>query len=110
LIQALACVMRDNCRVSDVACRYGGDEFVIILPDTDIAQTQRMARRLSRRISSDRGLHAIAEAPLARSVGAAARGPGETIRAETLVERADAALYSSKKSGQGRFMMYSDAA
>jgi diguanylate cyclase (GGDEF)-like protein len=99
-------------RGADVACRYGGDEFAIILPDTPASEALVVADR----IRADIGnvftrepvghLHLVVTA----SGGLATYGPGIT-SCEQLVEAADRALYRAKAAGGGRVVaLRSDAA
>ncbi|MDP9429436.1 MAG: GGDEF domain-containing protein [Actinomycetota bacterium] len=84
LLQALAAEWSAQLRMSDLLGRYGGDEFVLSLPDTDAARTEDLLARL-------RAAH-----PAAWSAGTATARPGDTL-AELLV-RADADLYRTKNS------------
>jgi diguanylate cyclase (GGDEF)-like protein len=110
VLQTFSTILKDNCRVSDIACRYGGDEFALILPATDAAQTQRLARRLSRQIKTHRTLHGMVEGRVDASLGAAATGPGDSSDAEALLDQADAALYRSKAAGRGQVVLGQPAA
>ncbi len=87
-------------RPDDVVSRHGGDEFLVILRDADIA----IARSVSERIRSN-----LRRSPLALrtgnvavtvSIGFAVNDPTETITADTLVQRADQALYHTKHRGR----------
>ena len=46
LLRQLAQVMRDKLRKSDISCRYGGDEFVLVLPDSSVADTQQRMEQI----------------------------------------------------------------
>ncbi len=87
----LADVVRVNCRDIDTAARYGGDEFVLILPEADVRAARRVAGRIRERLAQD------SEKPqLSVSIGAAIfPQDGETI--ETLLAAADRALYEMKR-------------
>jgi diguanylate cyclase (GGDEF)-like protein len=101
VLKDLAAAMGETVREGDIACRYGGEEFVVIMPGTGREEAAAAAERL-------RGL--VAERPLPRdarlsvpvtiSVGVAELRPGEG--AEALVERADAAMYEAKRRGKNR--------
>ena len=92
-----------NVRGIDLACRYGGEEFVVAMPDTDIAFATNIAERLRQsiettpvRISRDPGALKITI-----SIGIA-RAEGGDDTAEKLLHRADQALYRAKRSGRNR--------
>lgn len=93
-----------NIRGIDMACRYGGEEFVVLMPDTDIDAAEIVANRL---------LHAIGEAPVTVktaagaltvtcSIGCTTSTAADT--AESLLKRADDALYEAKTGGRNRII------
>ncbi|HEX4027611.1 MAG TPA: PleD family two-component system response regulator [Rhizomicrobium sp.] len=92
-----------NVRGIDLACRYGGEEFVVAMPDTDMAFAYNIAERLRQsiettpvRISRDPGALKITI-----SIGIAkAEGEGDT--ADALLHRADQALYRAKRTGRNK--------
>jgi diguanylate cyclase (GGDEF)-like protein len=88
-------------RKTDQAGRYGGEEFVVLLPETDLSEALLLAQRLSRRIS-DTVITPEHDAPMpvTVSVGVAALAPDET--GEELIHRADQALYRAKQNGRNR--------
>jgi two-component system, cell cycle response regulator len=86
----------------DLACRYGGEEFVVVMPDTDMAVATVVAERLRRRIASEpfpiqQGAHTI---EVTISIGIAALGHDEN--AAMVIKRADQALYRAKRDGRNR--------
>jgi two-component system cell cycle response regulator len=93
----------------DLACRYGGEEFVVVMPDTDIAMATMVAERLRRRIAIEPfpiNQHArTIQATI--SIGIAAMRSCEERPAE-IIKRADQALYRAKREGRNRVV--SDAA
>src|SRR6267143_972981 len=101
-IVALADAVREELRDTDFAARYGGDEFVVLLPQTNDPQGAQFAERLRRRlvqVSQDAGL------PVRGSIGVAAVNADEldsADAAEDLLRRADEALYRAKRSGRDR--------
>jgi len=101
-IVALADAVREELRDTDFAARYGGDEFVVLLPQTNETQGAQFAERLRRRlveVSQDAGL------PVRGSIGVAAVNADEldsADAAEDLLRRADEALYRAKRSGRDR--------
>jgi diguanylate cyclase (GGDEF)-like protein len=101
-IVGLADAVREELRDTDFAARYGGDEFVVLLPQTNESQGAQFAERLRRRlveVSQDAGL------PVRGSIGVAAVNADEldsADAAEDLLRRADEALYRAKRSGRDR--------
>jgi len=92
-----------NVRGIDLACRYGGEEFVVVMPDTDVTLAFTIAERL--RKSIEQNPITISRAPgalnITISIGiAGSEGPGDS--AEALLHRADQALYSAKRAGRNR--------
>jgi diguanylate cyclase (GGDEF)-like protein len=100
VLQAFAKAARDGLRSTDVFGRYGGDEFVQILPHTALAGAMLDAERLRNRISTLDIPFARSMGPLTVSVGVAQHRPGETI-VQTFA-RADGALYKAKQLGRNR--------
>jgi diguanylate cyclase (GGDEF)-like protein len=101
-ILALADAVREELRDTDFAARYGGDEFVVLLPQTTAHAAGLFAERLRRRlleVSETAGL------PVRASIGVAALSPEEVgghDAAEDLLHRADEQLYKAKRSGRDR--------
>jgi len=84
-------VLRTNCRVLDTAARYGGDEFVLILPETGEAAAWHVAQRIFNQLASGRE-----QPPLTVSTGVAVF-PEDGRTAELLLKTADNALYETKR-------------
>jgi diguanylate cyclase len=100
VLQAFAQAVRDGLRSTDVFGRYGGEEFVQILPHTALAGAILDAERLRNQISTLDIPFARSRGPLTVSVGVAEYRPGETIL-QTFA-RADGALYKAKQLGRNR--------
>jgi len=94
--------LRRNIRGVDLACRFGGEEFVVLMPDTDYRQAQGVAERV-RMAVAERGFETQESRPLmvTCSVGVALN---ETAldTPETILKRADVALYRAKREGRNR--------
>lgn len=101
--------LRKNVRGIDLACRFGGEEFVVVMPETDLSLAYSVAERLRQRVSGEPflvngGAQAI---DVTISVGLAILGrPNDT--PENILKRADEALYAAKRDGRNRVV--SDAA
>ncbi len=98
MIRAIAEVLKSHTRIGDAAVRYAGDEFMLILPDTDVEQAAMVGERVRRAIwDLDLGI----DIPISASIGVcASNGNGET--AQDLIKGADMALYASKEAGKNR--------
>jgi diguanylate cyclase (GGDEF)-like protein len=89
-----------TCRVEDLAARVGGEEFALILPDTDLAGGHALAERARAAIGCTPGVEDAGEVVVTASSGVAQWRPGED--AASLYARADAALYAAKRGGRDR--------
>lgn len=99
--------LRTQIRGMDVMCRYGGEEFAVVLPDTDLASAAAVAERLREAIAAKpfviaRGKHEIT---MTISIGIAALRLMGGDSVEALFARTDAALYEAKKKGRNRVVL-----
>jgi two-component system, cell cycle response regulator len=102
VLREFALRVRKSIRGIDLACRYGGEEFVVVMPETDMAVATVVAERLRRRIASDpfpiqEGARKV---EVTISIGIAALGRCDT--AASMIKRADQALYRAKRDGRNR--------
>ena len=102
VLREFALRIRKSIRGIDLACRYGGEEFVIIMPETDLAVATVVAERLRRRIASEpfsvqQGARSL---DVTISVGIAAIAGADN--AASVIKRADQALYRAKRDGRNR--------
>jgi len=102
VLRELAERMRGSVRGVDLVCRFGGEEFVVILPDTELETAGLVAERIRARVAAEpfrlpdgRGL----ERTVSVGIGAL-QSASDTV--ETILKRADAALYDAKTSGRNR--------
>jgi diguanylate cyclase (GGDEF)-like protein len=91
----VADAVRSLCRATDLAARYGGDEFCLVLPETSLDGAKRMAERIAERLGRD------TEMPKVSVSAGAAEFPLHGKTAEELIEAADRELYVAK-AGRGR--------
>ncbi len=104
VLRQTALTIQINLKESDTAVRFGGDEFIVILPDTCEEGALDLAQRLIyeiKRVTFTSGLH------LSLSIGVSqSRNTDKSIM--DLVSRADRALYKAKEAGRGRFFFYTE--
>jgi len=96
----LARIVRRSIRPTDVISRYGGEEFVILLPETPIADAVNVMARVQRELTKRIFLHNHERVLITFSAGVAERAFGES--QEDLIARADKALYHAKDAGKNR--------
>jgi len=103
VLRGFASHLKANVRGIDLACRYGGEEFVVIMPETDVAFAYAVAERLRQNVAdvpfpistSDKALTVTV------SIGVTSiERPDDT--ADTILKRADQALYRAKRDGRNR--------
>jgi two-component system, cell cycle response regulator len=103
VLREFATRVKKSIRGIDLACRYGGEEFVIVMPETDMAVATIVAERLRRRIASEpfsiqKGADSI---EVTISIGLATLDTADD-DAGTILKRADQALYRAKRDGRNR--------
>ena len=106
VLREMAGLIRDNIRASDLFGRYGGEEFMLILPETTPEEATVLAEKL-RQLVMD---HPLTMAPrqtlqLTISIGVAG-DVGSQLQADRLVDQADAAMYAAKSLGRNRTYRY----
>ncbi|AEG59189.1 GGDEF domain-containing protein [Desulforamulus ruminis] len=102
VLKSLSAVIVENLREGDISCRYGGEELVVILPETDLKEGTPVAERLRKAIEST-PFHLSPGCPpiqLTVSIGIAELMEGDT--GQSLLQRADEALYLAKSHGRNR--------
>lgn len=92
-------VMRDAVRASDVVCRMGGEEFLVIAPNTDSAAALSLGERIRAAIEHHQPEALALSFPLTTSVGVASSGDATT-DCNTLIKQADQALFQAKQGGR----------
>ncbi|TVO58280.1 diguanylate cyclase [Denitromonas halophila] len=102
-LQHLAEVIRGNLRPQDSLGRYGGEEFVVILPDTDVEHAVAAVTRLQRALTTRYFLAEGQKLLITFSAGVARLEADEA--AATAIDRADKAMYRAKRAGKNRVMV-----
>ncbi len=100
VLKTLADYLRTALRQADVVCRYGGEEFVALLPKTPVDQAMKLAERLRQKIS--RMTIPLPERDVQFTVSIGVAGLTPEMDGEALVEAADAAMYRAKKAGKNQ--------
>ena len=99
VLRKTAAAFKQNCRAEDIVCRYGGEEFTVLLPDTTIESAAELAERLRMAIEAQQFTHRDATLGITCSFGVAELcGPIPP----TIIELADEALYRAKRTGRNR--------
>jgi hypothetical protein len=99
----VAAALKEGTRTSDILCRYGGEEFAVILPETSIEEGALVSERLRVRVAKDAAASAGFGEAVHMSFGIAGSAGKEVLPPlEVLVRQADAALYLAKKGGRNR--------
>jgi diguanylate cyclase (GGDEF)-like protein len=100
VLRAFASAAQEALRGSDMLARWGGEEFLLMLPGTDLAEAQRVLARMAERVALMEVPEVDLERPISFSAGLTVRAGGEPF-ADT-ISRADKALYRAKAEGRDR--------
>ena len=99
-LATLAARVKSALRPGDHLARFGGEEFVVLLPETPVEQAQQVLTRLQRDLSAALFMHQGRGVLVTFSAGVTAFRPDETL--DAALERADEALYEAKRTGKNR--------
>lgn len=101
VLQQAVEVIQERLRISDVLSRLGGEEFAVLLPETELEQAKQLAERLRQAIAEHPFEHAGVPIPATASFGVATAQPGD-VSIDVLLGRADLGLYLAKDRGRNR--------
>lgn len=96
-------VVKETLRKLDVIARFGGEEFLVLLPETEPAEAMQIITRVQRELTKRIFMHNTQRLLITFSAGVAYRAPGET--QADLIKRADVALYKAKNAGKNRVIL-----
>ncbi len=106
VLQQIGSLFQKNIRGGDMACRYGGEEFLLILPDASLAATEQRAKELLGRVREMRIVYNDHAFHITASLGVAA-APEHGQDAHSVVNAADIALYHAKNAGRDQVAVFS---
>lgn len=107
VLQSVAKVLQGGVRSMDHVARWGGEEFLVVLPSTDMAEARLVAERLRACVAAQVCHSAKGPIPVTMTLGVADLHAGES--AEQLISRADQALYQGKQSGRNQVVVAESA-
>jgi len=109
ILQLVARCIKQNSREVDIQGRYGGDEFVVLLPETDQSYAKSITKRLFQIIPAELEKLEEINFPVTLSIGIANFSGESDITIDTLFDRADQALYQAKDSGRNQVIVWKKA-
>ena len=107
ILRLVAQVLEGETRFNDFVSRYGGEEFVVLLPESKADQGRYVAEKIRRAVENASFMHADEKIKVTVSAGVG-EVVAESETPETFVDRVDAALYQAKKNGRNRVEMAAD--
>ncbi|WP_244574465.1 GGDEF domain-containing protein [Cohaesibacter sp. ES.047] len=101
VLRLVAIAVKQNVKGQDIPCRYGGEEFAVILPKTNLRQALAVAENIRKAVMAKELIKRSTGENLGRitiSIGCSSYAPGDSI--QEVIERADQCLYAAKRSGR----------
>lgn len=102
VLKGVAKMLKQSVRQSDITCRYGGEEFAAILPDTNIKAARTLCERFSKMVETKQFDHNASHFRVTISMGVAYYSKELDPSLETFIRLADDALYRAKNEGRNR--------
>ena len=106
VLRTFAQLLRDTLRSSDLSCRYGGEEFAFLFPETPLAEAERLAERI-RLACAEHTFTSTDGRPLLVTLSLGLSSASD-YRLEAALSRADQALYAAKTAGRNRVKVFGD--
>lgn len=109
LLQCAARVLKNHCRLSDVPGRFGGDEFIVLLPQTNLDTAHNVAQRIGKTYRTESSRHFEPRSTILQttmSMGLATMHASNPANPQQLIAHADRALYQAKEAGKTRIVIY----
>lgn len=100
VLRGFAHGLQGNLRQSDIICRWGGEEFILLLKDTPPEQARLLAEKILQQTEQNRFDHNGTQLSITTSIGLAELHPDDAL--DQLIARADRALYRAKQTGRNR--------
>ena len=106
ILERVAAILKENVREIDLVGKFGGEEFIIVLPETEMPEAKQITQRLCDLVN-EKSIHAYdEEIRVTLSLGISAF-PGQARGMQDLIQRADEALYKAKELGRNRVEIWS---
>lgn len=107
LIQ-IAHTLKEQIRIYDIAARFGGEEFMVILPETDVKSALIVAERIRKSIQKLNFKSTKGKFSVTSSIGIASFSHAANVTEDVFIEHSDQALYHAKENGRNKVVLYDD--
>jgi len=106
VLSGIGKILKDCIRQSDLACRYGGEEFAVILPNTDVKKAKAVCERFRKIVAEHLFKHNLSQFNITISMGITSYNSFMDQSPIEILELADKALYQAKKAGRNQLVEY----
>ncbi len=108
VLEELARRIQASLRNQDISGRYGGEEFIALLPETNIKDAKQIAKRLHKKITKTPYKTDKLDLEIKISLGVAALTDHESMDLDELIDKADQALYEAKEKGRNQIKIFGE--
>src|SRR5205823_4618007 len=105
VLKRIARILADCCRVDDYVGRYGGDEFIVVLPHTNAAGAVVVGERIRRAVETSEWLDLPSQHKISLSIGGTCLTHAADVSVEQLLSVVDSQLYQAKQMGRNQLVM-----